>query len=105
MITNLDKDKALTESMLSTHYSEKGVVVKTKKYALSILRNKGFKFMGGVYRNKVGKIARVYPLRNAHLDKHWPYKPVSYYSKGFLISFGGEPKSCYALKFSRIVEG
>lgn len=99
---NAYTEKTLTESMLSKEYADNGVVVKTKEDATALLKSKGFKKLQSIYRNKLGKTAIVYALRDAVLDTQWPHKVVRFVPKGFLVSFGGEPKSCYSLKFSQI---
>lgn len=101
-MSNTYTEKTITESMLSNEYADNGVIVKTESEAISLLKNKGFVLLDGRYRGKGGKSAIIYPVRDAILDTRWPHKPVKFFSRGFLVSFGGEPRSCYDLKFSKI---
>ena len=101
---NTYMDKTLTEKDLSSTYSENGVVFKTLSEAEALLRRKGFDKNGTVYRNKVGKQAFLYKLRDSVMEvASWNKKPKYYKPIGFLVSFGGEPKSCYDLKFTKII--
>ena len=95
-------DKTLTEKMLSTEYHANGFVVHSSKDAAAALKKLGFNLMRGEWRGKRGKVARIYELRNSILSSTYPFKPVSYTPAGWLVSFGGEPKSCYELEFSKI---
>lgn len=95
-------DKTLTETMLAKEYSNNGLVFDDRDSAMKYLENKRYVYLDRCYRGKGGKVARIYPLRDAILDRAWPHKPTRFVSRGFLVSFGGEPRSCYDLKFSKI---
>lgn len=99
---NTYAEKTLTESMLSHAYSENGLTFKTISDAIVMLKKKGFNPVNSNLYRKGHKSATIYKLRDAVLDKVWPHKPIRYVSRGFLVSFGGSPKSCYDLKFSKI---
>ena len=60
--------------------------------------------LNGEYRGRGGRTARIYKLRDANLELAWPHKVKNYYHKGYLVSFGGEPRSCYNLKFTKILK-
>ncbi len=95
-------ERVLTEEMLLTEYADNGVIVRSEGDAITLLKKKGFTLLNGTYRGKNGKTARIYPIRDAILANEWPYKPIRFKQIGYLVSFGGQAKSCYNLKFSII---
>lgn len=99
----------LTEAMLAIAYDDNGVVVDSMYDAKTLLRKKGFHQtaeFSNAFKNSVGKLAYIYKVRDACLKPgtHFPKVEVAHYiPKGFLVSFGGEPRSCYELKYTKIV--
>ncbi len=93
----------LTESMLNNEYHKNGLTFKKIEDAQLCLKSKGYRMQEGIYKDRVGRRAFLYPLRNAVVEGTGNNRVVlSYYPIGFLVSFGGEPKNCCSLKFTKI---
>ena len=103
--TKINDTRTITESMLSNTYGDNGVVLQSMDDAKALLKRKGYTKQNGLYRNKVGKQAFIYKVRDSKLTKDSSYRDIKikgYDHQGFLVSFGGEPRSCYELKFTKI---
>ncbi|CAB4214337.1 hypothetical protein UFOVP1454_35 [uncultured Caudovirales phage] len=97
--------KTLNEKDLNRAYSENGISFGTKFELQAHLSFHGFKPLNGSttkFIDKKKRIGTVYPLRDAVLEVFHPHKLRYYTPRGFLLSFGGEPKSCYDLKITKI---
>ena len=104
----------ISETTINNTYIANGVTFKAEGNAQVFLEGLGYiaepgakhltteKRLHSTYKNRVGKIARAYRLRTATLDTDNRRVVLKYAYTGFLVSFGGEPKSCYELKFTKI---
>lgn len=96
-------DSAITEAQLNKEYEENGKTFKSLIEAEDYLARKGFKKVTStVYKNNIGKIANLYKLRDAIFKDRDSNEIIGYKFNGFLVSFGGEPRSGYDLKITKI---
>lgn len=93
-------DVNLNNKMLDVLYSENGVTFPDMTECRNFLNNKGYRCINGEWIGKGAKRARVYKLRDCTGMTAW--ENLKYVSKGYLVSFGGEPIGCYDLKYTKI---
>ena len=81
----------ITERRLDMSYADNGKVVENMKQAITLLKSKQYiKVDNNIWKNKIGKIARIYKLRDSILNSKTG-EVIAYKPLGILVSFGGDP--------------
>jgi len=83
--------QALTEKQINSAYEDNGRTFTTYEKAMEYIKMRGYSLINGNYCNKVGRIAYLYKVTK---DIHR--------KEGYLVSFGGNPRSAFALKITKI---
>ena len=99
---NAIPEKVLSDAVINSAYAENGQTFETRDEAESYMKYRGYRKANDTYRNKIGKQAFIYKLRKTVFVNKEGLEVVGHKPNGFLVSFGGVPRSGYELKITKV---